>query len=127
MKTQVERIIQSETLRNADALRRLLAYLAEKSISGEADQLKEYVIGLEAFGKPSDYDPRQDSIVRLQAGRLRQKLTEYYLGEGKDDPIVIDLPKGHFKLSFEQRLGVPSPILDRPAPKRPPARYPLSR
>lgn len=109
MKAHVERILQSETLRNADALRRLLAYLAEKSISGEADQLKEYVIGLEAFGKPPDYDPRQDSIVRLQVGRLRQKLTEYYLSEGKDDPVVVDLPKGHFKLSFETRPGAPPP------------------
>src|SRR5579871_716153 len=108
MKAQVERILQSETLRNADALRRLLAYLAEKSISGEADQLKEYTIGLEAFGKPSDYDPRQDSIVRLQVGRLRQKLTEYYRAEGKDDPIVVDLPKGHFRLSFEVRPVTPA-------------------
>jgi hypothetical protein len=117
MKTQVERILQSETLRNADALRRLLAYLAEKSIAGDADQLKEYVVGLEAFGKPPDYDPRQDSIVRLQVGRLRQKLTEYYLTEGKDDPIVIDLPKGHFKLSFETRPGVAPSRLERAAPQ----------
>ena len=124
MQAQVERILQSETLRNADALRRLFAYLAEKSISGEADQLKEYVIGLEAFGKPSDYDPRQDSIVRLQVGRLRQKLTEYYLGEGKDDPILVDLPKGHFKLSFEVRpnaaqSGVDSAVAGKRAPGPP--------
>ena len=90
MRAQVDRILQSDTLRNSDALKRLLLYLAEKSISGQADQLKEYTIGLDAFGKPAGYDPRHDSIVRLQVGRLRQKLTEYYLTEGKNDPVVLE-------------------------------------
>jgi len=100
---QVERILRSDTFQNAEALRRLLKYLAEKSVSGEAYQLKEYTIGLDAFGKPPTYDPRNDSIVRLQAGRLRQKLAEYYRAEGKEDRLIVELPKGHFKLSCEPR------------------------
>jgi hypothetical protein len=97
---QIERILHSETLRSSEALRRLLRYLADKTLVGEADQLKEYTVGIDALGKPATYDPRQESIVRIQVGRLRQKLVEYYHGEGKDDPIVVELPKGRFKLRF---------------------------
>ncbi len=103
---QVERILQSETFRASGVLRRLLRYLADKAFSGEADQLKEYTIGIDAFGKPQSYDPRQDAIVRLQVGRLRQKLGEYYRTEGKDDPVLLDLPKGHFELKWEARPEV---------------------
>src|SRR5580704_16448960 len=95
---QVDRILQSDTFRASGVLRRLLRFLADKAISGQADQLKEYSIGVDAFGKPPTYDPRQDAIVRLQIGRLRQKLGEYYRTEGKDDPVVLELPKGRFKL-----------------------------
>src|ERR1051326_2304591 len=98
---EIERILHSDTFRNSDVLRRLLRFLADKTISGEADQLKEYTIGIDALGKPSSYDPRQDSVVRIQVGRLRQKLAEYYRTEGKDDPIVIDVPKGQFKLTWQ--------------------------
>lgn len=100
---QVERVLQSDTFRASGVLRRLLRYLADKAFSGEAHQLKEYTIGIDAFGKPPSYDPRQDAIVRLQVGRLRQKLGEYYRTEGKEDPVVLDLPKGHFELKWEMR------------------------
>lgn len=101
---EVERILQSETFRTSAALRRLLRFLVDKAVAGEADQLKEYSIGVDAFGKPSSYDPRHDAIVRLQVGRLRQKLGEYYRTEGKEDPVVFDLPKGRFKLKWETRM-----------------------
>ncbi len=100
IQAQVDRLIRSKTFETSEVHRRLLQYLAEKTIRGEADRLKEYTIGLEAFGKPSTYDPRQDSIVRLQVGRLRQKLTSYYQTEAPRDDLVITLPKGAFKLSF---------------------------
>ena len=103
----VERILQSDTFRSSDALRRLLRFLADKAISGEADQLKEYSVGIDALGKSSDYDPRHDSSVRIQVSRLRQKLGEYYRTEGKDDAYIVDLPKGRFKLT----------CLPRPAPE----------
>jgi hypothetical protein len=100
---EIERILDSDTFRNSDALRRLLRFLADKMLSGEADQLKEYSVGIDALGKPSSYDPRRDSTVRIQVGRLRQKLSEYYGAEGRDDPVIVDLPKGHFKLICEPR------------------------
>jgi hypothetical protein len=101
IRAQVGRLIQSKTFETSEAHRRLLLYLAEKSISGEADRLKEYTIGLEAFGKPPTYDPKHDSIVRLQAGRLRQKLAAYYQTEAAGDTIRVSMPKGAFKLNFE--------------------------
>lgn len=100
-RAQVERLLASKTFESSEVHRRLLHYLAEKSLGGEADRLKEYTIGLEAFGKPDTYDPKQDSIVRLQVGRLRQKLAVYYQTEAPGDPIVVTLPKGAFKLNFE--------------------------
>ena len=96
---QVERILQSDTLRGSAALRRLLKFLADKTVAGEADQLKEYGIGVDVLGKPASYDPRQDSAVRIQMGRLRQKLAEYYRVEGKDEPLIVELPRGRFKLT----------------------------
>jgi hypothetical protein len=102
VRQQVERLVQSKTFETSEVHRRLLHYLAEKTLSGEADRLKEYTVGLEAFGKPPTYDPKHDSIVRLQVGRLRQKLLAYYQTEANGDPIVVHLPKGAFKLSFEE-------------------------
>jgi hypothetical protein len=101
IRAQVGRLIHSKTFEASDVHRRLLQYLAEKSISGDADRLKEYTIGLEAFGKPPTYDPKHDSIVRLQAGRLRQKLEAYYQAEAAGDAVRVSMPKGAFKLNFE--------------------------
>ncbi len=105
MQDQVERILRSDEFRSSEVLRRLLLYLAEKAASGEADQLKEYIVAIEGLGKPSSYDPQHNSGVRIQVGRLRQKLAEYYRGEGKADPLVIELPKGRFRLVCEPRQG----------------------
>jgi len=102
IRAQVDRLMRSKTFETSEAHRRLLQYLAEKTLSGEADRLKEYTVGLEAFGKPTTYDPRQDSIVRLQAGRLRQKLAAYYQTEATENDIQVNLPKGGFKLTFEE-------------------------
>jgi hypothetical protein len=102
---QVDRILASDTLRASEGLRRLLRFLADKTFSGEADQLKEYSIGLDALGKPPSYDPRQDAGVRLQASRLRQKLDEYYHTAGRNDALTIELPKGGFKIVWRPRAG----------------------
>ena len=110
LQSQIDRILHSDEFRSCEVLRRLLAYLAEKAASGEADQLKEYVIAIEGLGKPSSYDPAHNSAVRIQVGRLRHKLGEYYRGEGKDDEIVVDLPKGRFRLICQHRQSLAEPI-----------------
>jgi hypothetical protein len=116
IRAQVARIVQNKNLKLSEGQGRLLSYLAEKSISGEADDLKEYVVGVDAFGKPPSYDPRQESVVRTQVARLRQKLADYYNTEGVDDLILVDLPKGGFKMNFEERPPAPEA---RPAERTP--------
>lgn len=106
---QVRRILQSKAFRTSEVHRNLLNYLSEKSLSGEAGSLKEYTVGLEVFQKPESYDPRQESVVRMHMARLRQKLAEYYRTEGVDDPIIVDLPKGAFKVTFEPRAVAVEP------------------
>src|ERR1700722_3185251 len=116
-RAQVERILQSRIFRTSEVLRHLFAYLTEKSLDGAADGLKEYTIGLDALGKPASFDPRQESVVRMHTARLRQKLAEYYRTEGIDDPIVIDLPKGGFRITFEPRQQTaPAPVAPVPTP-----------
>lgn len=103
--SQIQKILQSKTFRTSEVHRNLLNYLAEKSLAGESDSLKEYTVGLDVFGKPASYDPRQESTVRMHVGRLRQKIAEYYRTEGAEDPIVIELPKGGFRVTFEPRAA----------------------
>src|SRR5579863_7610429 len=102
-RAQVERIFQSKAFRSSDVLRHLLSYLVDASLTGTADDLKEYTVAVDALGKPSSYEHHQESAVRMQVGRLRQKLAEYYRTEGSDDSIVVDLPKGGFRVVFEPR------------------------
>ena len=119
---QVDRILQSETLHSSQALRHLLKFLSDKALSGEADRLKEYSIGLDVFDKPADYDPRKDATVRLQVSRLRQKLADYYRTEGQNDSILVSLPKGHFKLMWEARPLPTEPPRDEPPPSPAPTK-----
>jgi hypothetical protein len=102
-RAELQRVLDSDAFQHSDGLRRLLAYLGKKSLDGAAKELKEYTIGLEAFGKSSDYDPQQDPAVRVLASKLRHKLEDYYLKEGADHPVRIELPKGHYELKFELR------------------------
>lgn len=93
---QVERIVHSNTLRGSSTLHQLLHYLVSRSLEGAVDSLKEYTIGVEAFGRRADFDPRTDTIVRVQTHRLRQKLKDYYEEEGVHDRILVEIPKGQY-------------------------------
>lgn len=97
---QLERILQSRTLHSSSSLKAFLSYVTGKTIDDQDNQLKEYVIASEVYGRGNDYDSRIDSIVRVQASRLRAKLHEYYATEGNKDKVVIDLPKGHYAPVF---------------------------
>ncbi|HVO62936.1 MAG TPA: hypothetical protein VMT53_18545 [Terriglobales bacterium] len=98
--TEINRIVSSETLRASESLCRLLRYLAQRALEHPGASLKEYQIATEVFGRPADFDPHLDSTIRVQAGRLRLKLAEYYATEGRDDDIVVELPKGTYVLNF---------------------------
>ena len=117
---ELHRILSSRTFRDRETLQHLLEYLVRRTLDGTADSLKEYVIGIDVFGKPSGYDPQTDASVRVQIGKLRRKLEEYYLHEGSADPLLLQLPKRHFAVMFERRTSLPEPQQDDPLPPPPP-------
>lgn len=98
----LERILASRGFANAGRLSRLLRHSVEKTLAGEIDQLKEYSVGMEVFDRGETYDPRVDSIVRVEAGRLRSRIDEYYNGEGAGDPVRITLPRGAYVAQFDR-------------------------
>jgi TolB-like protein len=95
-RTQLERVLSSSGFARNERLSRFLRFLVEQHLEGKDDELKESVIGVEIFGRAPDYNPKRDAIVRTEASRLRERLNEYYLDAGKDDPLVIELPKGGY-------------------------------
>ena len=90
----------------------LLAFVVKATLDGEADSLKETIIGVFVFGRSPDFDPKVDTIVRSQAWRLRAKLKKYYACEGYQDSVIIDLPRGHYIPVFHARSTL---LIDRPA------------
>src|SRR5579871_4759537 len=93
---QLNRILASRAFRQADRLKRFLTFIVEETLAGRGEQLKEFAVGVEVFGKPESFDPRNDPIVRVQARRLRAHLALYYSQEGQADPLVLELPKGGY-------------------------------
>ncbi len=111
---QIDRIVQSHTLRKAESLCKLLRYLADHSLTHPGVALKEYQIAVEVFGRPGNFDPQADSAIRVQAGRLRLKLLDYYAHEGVTDPVIVEMPTGVYSLSFHQREESKPVILPTP-------------
>ncbi len=100
---ELERVLSSRVFSGSERLRQFLCFVVEQSISGKADALKEWLLGVHVFGRSQSFDPRIDAIVRVEAGRLRTKLTEYYETEGHDDPIVIQVHKGSYAPVFHDQ------------------------
>ncbi|MAF08808.1 MAG: hypothetical protein CL389_13275 [Acidiferrobacteraceae bacterium] len=100
---QLERLLSSNAFTNASRSSRFLQFVVEQAAAGEGDRLKEYVIGVEVFDRDAEYDPRVDSIVRVEAGRLRTKIEEYYSSHGCEDAVIIRLPKGGYAPEFALR------------------------
>src|SRR6202051_1225330 len=104
---QIDKLIKSHSLHSSESLCKLLPYLAEDSLDHPGIALKEYQIATEVLGRPTGFDPQSDSTVRVQAGRLRVKLAEYYGNEGPGAPMVGELPKGSYALTFHLRAPKP--------------------
>jgi TolB-like protein/Flp pilus assembly protein TadD len=113
---ELERVLASPGFARNDRLVKFLRFVVEKHLEGEDDEIKESVLAVEVFGRRPDHNSKHDSIVRTEASRLRARLSEYYLAEGKDDPLVIELPKGRYIPVLRQAVDVQRP--SRPAPKR---------
>jgi adenylate cyclase len=103
VRAELDRVLASKGFQNAGRLSRLLRHVTEKTLAGQADQLKEYAVGVEVFDRDASYDPRLDSIVRVEAGRLRSRLDEYYANGGLTSEIRIDLPRGGYVAQFARR------------------------
>jgi len=104
---EADRISASQCFRNSQRLQRFVNFTVQSAVRGSLDQLKEYVLGREVFDRDSDYDPRLDSIVRVEAQRLRRKLREYYETEGATDPVLITFQAGSYVPSFAYRESGP--------------------
>jgi TolB-like protein len=118
---QLDRLLASEAFANAERGRRFLRYVVDRTLAGEGDQLKEFVIGVDVFDRGDEYDPRIDSIVRVEAGRLRNKLEQYYSCAGDEDPVRISVPRGSYVPEFGWRavaVGVSERVEDAKIPPR---------
>jgi hypothetical protein len=104
---QIDRLLTSHTLHGSESLCKLLRYLANHAWEHPGPPPKEYQIATEVFGRQEDFDPHVDSMVRVQAGRLRSKLAEYYATEGVNDPLVVEMPKGNYALTYHPRPSTP--------------------
>jgi adenylate cyclase len=116
VQNQLGRLLASGSFANADRMSRFLRYVVERTLAGEADRLKEYAIGVDVFDRDEQYDPRVDSIVRVEAARLRSKVEEYYNRDGLEDPVVIRLRRGSYVPAFENRpaIALPDPPASAP-------------
>jgi TolB-like protein/Flp pilus assembly protein TadD len=103
VREHLDRVLASPTFQQGDRLKRFLKFIVLEAVAGRRHELKEYVIGVQVFGKEESFDPRTDPIVRVQARRLRAKLVRYYREEGRADETVIELPKGGYAPVFKQR------------------------
>lgn len=123
---QVEKLTASHALHGSESLCKLLRYLAKQALDHPGVAVKEYQIATEVFGRQPDFDPQLDSMVRVQAGRLRSKLSEYYGTEGATDQIIVELPKGSYAVAFHPRThahsGNGTELRGMQAPQTHPAR-----
>ncbi len=97
----LSRILATGFADASDRQRNLLAYLVREELAGRGDRLKAFSIAVDIFGRPADFDPQQDSIVRVEIGRLRKMLELFYATAGRDDPVRISIDKGQYRPSFE--------------------------
>lgn len=111
-----QRIAASPAFHKSARLRDLLLHIAERAIHGHADELTEAQIGEALFHKPHGYSPLEDSSVRVHARQLRLKLHEYFNSEGRDEPLILEIPKGSYVPAF--RSAVVAPVAREPEPVR---------
>lgn len=101
------RVLASDVFARSERARDLLSYLIDQDLAGNADRLKGFSIAVDVFGKDVEFDPSQDTVVRVQAGRLRNLLDQYYTGPGADDPLRIVVPRGSYVPDYVEGSAVP--------------------
>jgi serine/threonine-protein kinase len=109
VRAELDHILASQTFSRAERPSRFLKYLVEHALEGDGSGISEYVLATEIFNRKPTFDPMTDPIVRVEAGRLRRRLREYYEAEGSDDPLMIELPQRTYTPAFQRREA---PALD---------------
>lgn len=94
------KIVTSSEFEKSPRLQILVNYIVEESLAGRVKYIKGATIGEAVFDKSGKFDPDSNSIVRVEMGRLRRRLDEYYMGSGRDDPMVLSIPKGSYVPKF---------------------------
>jgi TolB-like protein len=113
----LSRILASADFDTSERNRRFLSYIVTETLAGRADRIKAYTIATSVFGRDHTFDPQVDSIVRIEAGRLRRSLERYYLTSGAADPVRITIPRGSYVPDFAYaRSATPAPQATPPAP-----------
>ena len=128
---EIEKLTSSSVLHGSESLCNLLRFLARQTLDHPGSAVKEYQIATEVFGRPADFDPRLDSTVRVQTGRLRSKLAEYYASDRIEDRVIVEIPRGSYHVIFhyrepELRAPAPEPVVEpvaAPTPRRSPRQW----
>ena len=102
VRSELETVLSSRRFESSPRLSAFLRYVVQRTLAGESEGLKEYAIATEVFERSESFDPRTDTLVRVQARRLRQRLTEHYADPDRQSEIVIDLPKGGYVPKFRR-------------------------
>ena len=98
VRAALERVLASRCFEQAGRSSAFLRFVVEQTLAGQGDRLKGYTIAVEVFERPPDFDAQTDPLVRVEAGRLRRRLIEYYADEGRADPVRLDLPRGSYSV-----------------------------
>ncbi|HEY1214609.1 MAG TPA: hypothetical protein VGE93_13345, partial [Bryobacteraceae bacterium] len=106
----VNRIIASAPFQRSRRLRELLRYICEHGLQNRPEELREQLIGYRVLGRQPDYNPAEDNIVRVEVRMLRKRLEEYFSSIGKEEPVVITIPKGSYMPSFQPALQPAPPL-----------------
>jgi len=101
VRATMEKLLTSETFARSERARELLRYLVEQELAGHADRLKGFAIAVDVFGRDAGFDSSSDAVVRVQAGRLRELLAQYFATEGATEPIRIAIPRGSYVPAYE--------------------------
>jgi adenylate cyclase len=118
IRAELDKVLAAQSFANSGRQSRFLRFVVEQALEGRGPHLKEYLIGVEVYDRGEGYDPRVDTIVRVEASRLRSRLADYYKSEGQGDPVRIELPRGSYVPAFETIAA--APVETRPALQRKP-------
>ena len=113
---ELNAVLASSAFLRSPRLTRLLSYLCTKYLAGEADQIKEYNIGVEVLERPASFDPAEDAGARVEVHRLRRRLQQYYETDGASNKLRIVIPVGHYVPAFVPNGGARDPALTHSAP-----------